>query len=92
MHLTDRCSSKATSLHRNISPIPTSGENFTRYFMIQAIETIYAKLDCRFEGGLHNQFNSGSSLNQEPQPTSRLFDVDVRAWKKLNASCPTPLM
>lgn len=74
MHLTDA-----------LGPLPyteafqANEENFTPMFDSQ--ETIYAKLDADLREA-YSQFNESSSLST----ADILFDGDIRAWKKLNAS------
>ena len=74
MHLTDA-----------LGPLPyteafqAGEENFTPVFDSQ--ETIYAKLDADLREA-YNQFNESGSLST----ADILFDGDIRAWKKLNAS------
>ena len=74
MHLTDA-----------LGPLPyteafqAGEENFTPVFDSQ--ETIYAKLDADLREA-YNLFNESGSLST----ADILFDGDIRAWKKLNAS------
>ncbi|WP_300511536.1 SusD/RagB family nutrient-binding outer membrane lipoprotein [uncultured Phocaeicola sp.] len=74
MHLTDA-----------LGPLPyteafqADDDNFTPVFDSQ--ETIYAKLDADLREA-YKQFDENGSLSS----ADILFDGDVRAWKKLNAS------